>query len=111
MNKILRIDFGAEGGPQARVEPLGRYEKLGGRAMTSTVLWEEVEPTCDPLSGQNKLVLAPGIMSGTSVTTSGRLSIGFKSPMTGGIKESNAGGQASQYLARLGYAGPGLFSW
>jgi aldehyde:ferredoxin oxidoreductase len=35
---------------------------------------------------------------------SGRLSIGAKSPLTGGIKESNAGGQASQVLARLGYA-------
>ncbi len=35
---------------------------------------------------------------------SGRLSIGCKSPLTGGIKESNAGGQPAQVLARLGYA-------
>jgi aldehyde:ferredoxin oxidoreductase len=104
MDKILRVDIAAAGGPQATVESLGRYEKLGGRAMTSTILWEEVDPNCDPLSGANKLIIAPGIMSGTAATTSGRLSIGYKSPMTGGIKESNSGGQASQYLARLGYA-------
>jgi aldehyde:ferredoxin oxidoreductase len=104
MDKILRVDIGAAGGPQAKVEALGRYETLGGRAMTSTILWEEVDPTCDPLGAENKLIIAPGIMSGTAATTSGRLSIGYKSPMTGGIKESNSGGQASQYLARLGYA-------
>jgi aldehyde:ferredoxin oxidoreductase len=104
MDKILRINVAAAGGPQTSVEPLGRYEKLGGRAMTTTILWEEVNPTCDPFGGENKIILAPGVMSGSVATTSGRLSIGFKSPMTGGIKEANAGGQASQYLARLGYA-------
>jgi aldehyde:ferredoxin oxidoreductase len=35
---------------------------------------------------------------------SGRLSVGCKSPLTGGIKEANAGGQPSQSLAKLGYA-------
>jgi aldehyde:ferredoxin oxidoreductase len=35
---------------------------------------------------------------------SGRISVGCKSPLTGGIKESNSGGQAAQVLARLGYA-------
>ncbi|MBI5442587.1 MAG: aldehyde ferredoxin oxidoreductase, partial [Deltaproteobacteria bacterium] len=104
MDRILRIDVGAEGGPKATVEPVGRYATLGGRAMTSTVVWEEVPADCDPLGPQNKLVLSPGIMSGSAATTSGRLSVGCKSPLTGGIKEANAGGQAAQHLARLGYA-------
>lgn len=34
----------------------------------------------------------------------GRISIGCKSPLTGGIKEANAGRQPAQVLARLGYA-------
>jgi aldehyde:ferredoxin oxidoreductase len=55
------------------------------------------------LSEDNKLVIAPGLLSGTAAAQSGRLSVGCKSPLTGGIKESNAGGQASQVLARLGY--------
>ncbi len=59
---------------------------------------------CEPLGPENKLILAPGLMSGSAATTSGRISVGCKSPLTGGIKEANAGGQASQYLARLGYA-------
>ena len=104
MENILRIDVGAMGGPVATISPAGRYATLGGRALTSTMVWEEVPPTCEPLGPENKLILAPGLMSGSAATTSGRISVGCKSPLTGGIKEANSGGQASQYLARLGYA-------
>lgn len=104
MNKILRIDTGAEGGPQATVGSPGEYAGLGGRALTSTMVAREVPPLCHPLSAENKLVIAPGLLSGTSGAMSGRISIGAKSPLTGTIKESNAGGQPSQVLARLGYA-------
>ncbi len=75
---------------------------LGGRGLTSTIIAEEVVPTCHPLGGKNKLVIAPGLLSGTVAANSGRLSIGAKSPLTGTIKEANAGGSAAQMLARLG---------
>ena len=104
MDKVLRINVGAQGGPSAVVEGLGDYAGLGGRAMTSTVVFKEVPPTCHPLGPENKLVIAPGLMSGSAASTSGRLSIGCKSPLTGTIKESNSGGSAAQALARLGYA-------
>jgi len=104
MDKILRIDMGAESGPKVRTEPLGDYAGLGGRAMTSAIVAKEVPPLCHPLGADNKLVIAPGLLSGTTAAMSGRLSVGCKSPLTGGIKESNAGGQASQVIARLGYA-------
>ncbi len=104
MDKILRIDMGAEGGPATTVEPVGQYAGLGGRAMTSIVVSKEVDPLCHPLSAANKLVFAPGLLTGSAASTSGRISVGCKSPLTGGIKEANAGGQAGQALARLGYA-------
>jgi len=104
MDRILRINMGAEGGPKVSVVPLGEYAGLGGRAMTSSVISKEVPPLCHPLSEDNKLVIAPGMLSGTSASQSGRISVGCKSPLTGGIKESNSGGQPSQVLARLGYA-------
>lgn len=104
MDKILRIDVGAEGGPKATVSELGAYTGMGGRAMTSMVVGSEVPPDCHPLGPENKLVIAPGLMSGSAASTSGRISVGCKSPLTGGIKESNAGGQAGQVMARLGYA-------
>lgn len=75
---------------------------LGGRGLTSTIIAAEVPPTCHPLGKYNKLVFAPGLLSGTRAANSGRLSAGAKSPLTGTIKESNAGGTASQLLARMG---------
>ena len=104
MDKILRINMGAENAPSYRVEPLGEYAGLGGRGLTSAIISTEVPPLCHPLGENNKLVLAPGILSGTTAAMSGRLSVGCKSPLTGGIKEANSGGQAAQVIARLGYA-------
>lgn len=78
------------------------YKGFGGRGLTSLIINSEVPPTCHPLGIKNKLVLAPGILAGTTAPTSGRLSVGAKSPLTNGIKESNAGGMAGQYLGKLG---------
>ena len=77
---------------------------LGGRGLTSTLIAKEVPPLCHPLGPENKLVLAPGLLSGTTAPCSGRLSVGTKSPLTGGIKEANAGGTGAQNMARLGVA-------
>jgi len=104
MDKILRIDMGADGGPKTDVQPLGDYAGLGGRAMTSGIVAKEVPPLCHPLGENNKLVIAPGMLSGSNAVMSGRISVGCKSPLTGGIKEANSGGQGAQVLARLGYA-------
>ncbi len=83
-------------------EPSEDYLELGGRALTSAIVAGEVPPTCHPLSAENKLVLAPGILTGTGAPCSGRLSAGAKSPLTGTIKESNAGGQGAIALATVG---------
>jgi len=74
----------------------------GGRQMIAHLLRDEVDPGCAPLGRGNKLILAPGWLGGTAVPMSGRLSIGGKSPLTGGIKESNVGGEAGQALAKAG---------
>src|SRR5512140_634052 len=104
MDQILRINVGAEGGPTATAVAVGEYAGLGGRALTSAIVSKEVPPLCHPLGADNKLVIAPGLLSGTASAQSGRISVGGKSPLTGGIKEANSGGQASQVMARLGYA-------
>lgn len=44
MDKILRIEMGAEGGPKAKETPLGEYAGFGGRAMTSAIVSKEVPP-------------------------------------------------------------------
>jgi aldehyde:ferredoxin oxidoreductase len=78
------------------------YAGLGGRGLTSTMVNAEVPPKCDPLGPENKLIFAPGLLSGTTLPNTSRLSIGAKSPLTGGIKESNVGGTVATALGRLG---------
>ena len=51
---------------------------MGGRGLTSTIVAAEVPPTCHPLGPNNKLVFAPGLLSGTVAANSGRLSAGEK---------------------------------
>jgi len=75
---------------------------LGGRGLTSTIVAAEVDPECHPLGPNNKLVFAPGLLSGTSAANSGRNSCGAKSPLTGGIKESNVGGTIAGVMSKLG---------
>jgi len=105
MDTVLRINMGAKGGPAITKDSPGEYTGLGGRAFTSSVIYNEVDPLSHALGPENKLVIAPGLLSGSAAVMSGRLSIGSKSPLTGTIKESNAGGQVAQVMARLGYAG------
>ncbi|MFH1923581.1 MAG: aldehyde ferredoxin oxidoreductase C-terminal domain-containing protein [Planctomycetota bacterium] len=83
-------------------EPGAAFADLGGRGLTSAIVAAEVPPTCHPLSAPNKLVIAPGILTGTGAACSGRISVGAKSPLTGTIKESNSGGQAALAMAALG---------
>ncbi len=78
------------------------YERLGGRALIAGIMLAEVPPQCDPLGPKNKLIFAPGLLGGTSLSSSGRLSVGGKSPLTGGVKEANCGGSGGSDLARLG---------
>lgn len=79
-----------------------KYRGLGGRGLTSVMINTEVPPKCDPLGPENRLIVAPGLLSGTSLVNTSRISIGAKSPLTGGIKESNAGGTVAAALGRLG---------
>ena len=78
------------------------YMGLGGRGLTSIMINAEVPPKCDPLRPDNKLIVAPGLLSGTPLPNTSRISIGAKSPLTGTIKESNAGGTVAAALGRLG---------
>lgn len=82
-----------------------KWARWAGRGLTSHIVFDEVDPTCHPLGPHNKLVIAPGWVTGSpAAPSSGRTSFGAKSPLTGGIKESNAGGLSGQKIARLGLA-------
>jgi len=98
--QFIRVNMSEQ---TVRVEDVTQdYVGLGGRGLTSIMINNEVPPTCDPLGPENKLIFAPGLLSGTSLVNTSRISIGAKSPLTGTIKESNAGGTVSAALGKLG---------
>lgn len=100
IDRIIRVDMSTntiteESAPE-------KYRFLGGRALSAQMLLDETDARIHPLSPEAKLFIAPGLLGGTAVTTSGRTSFGFKSPLTGGTKEANVGGLLGHRLARLG---------
>jgi aldehyde:ferredoxin oxidoreductase len=78
-----------------------KYKLLYGRALTSQMVYDEVPPLCHALGTNNKLVFSAGIVTGSAAPTSARISVGGKSPLTGGIKEANAGTAWGQDLAKM----------
>ncbi len=100
MPKLVRVNMTSR---QVTEQPTPKdLIHLGGRALTSAIVSSEVPADCDPLGPNNKLIFAPGILGGLTVSSFGRISVGTKSPLTGGIKEANAGGTTGSYLGRLG---------
>jgi aldehyde:ferredoxin oxidoreductase len=98
--KLIRVNM-TDGSIHVQEVP-EQYAGLGGRGLTSVMINAEVPAGCDALGPDNKLVIAPGLLSGTSLVNTSRISIGAKSPLTGTIKESNSGGKIAACLGRLG---------
>lgn len=100
MNQVVRVNL--KDGSIKKDGLKKAYLHKGGRALTSAILYDEVNPVCDPIGEDNKLIFATGLLTGTGISSSARLSAGAKSPLTGGIKESNSGGVFCNLLARSG---------
>ena len=99
-SEIWRVDLDRQ---TLRKEPVPKpWQMTGGRGLVARILLDEVPPMCDPLGPFNKLLLAPGLVVGHLLSSCDRLSFGFKSPLTRGVKESNVGGLTGRMVARLG---------
>ena len=98
MWKTIRVDLAS----QSISEEEFKYPGFGNKGIIANTLTDEVDPTCDPLGDDNKLVFACGALAGTMLTSSYRLSIGAKSPITKGIKEANSGGMLAYHMSRHG---------
>ena len=100
MNKIVRVN--TRTGEIRTQQVTEDLKHMGGRYFIAHILKHEVEPTCEPLGRKNKLIISQGWFADTNLSTASKISIGGKSPLTGGIKESNTGGYFGRRLARLG---------
>jgi aldehyde:ferredoxin oxidoreductase len=101
--KILHVDL-SNGEIEVESPPDDFYRLLvGGRAMVAYLLLRDLPPDTDPLSPDNLLIFAPGIMQGTNLPGSGRHGVGGKSPLTGAIASSEAGGWWGHEFKRAGF--------
>jgi len=80
-------------------------EYLGGRGLSAYYLNKEVNPKCDPLSEENKLIFFNGPFSGTMVPGNNKINVAFKSPLTNTYSYSLAGGHFGPELKFAGYDG------
>ena len=103
--KLIRINLSTNSIVQEEIDSNSDYFLFGGRGLTSTIINNEVDPQCDPMSAKNKLIIANGLLAGSPFPNSARTSIGGKSPLTKGIKEANVGGRGAMMLARYGIRG------
>lgn len=86
-----------------QLEPVpDSWKRLGGRGLLARILLDEVDAKCDPLGPENKLIFAPGLLVGHMLSSTDRISVGGKSPLTGGIKEANAGGRTGLHMTHMG---------
>jgi aldehyde:ferredoxin oxidoreductase len=99
MAKIVRVNMETK---EITQEEAGKYNGYGSRGFIARFMNDEVDPACEPLGINNKLIICTGLLGGTAVSSSGRLSVGGKSPLTNGIKEASSGGTAANDLARHG---------
>jgi len=103
MRSYHHIDLGAQ---SVRTETLeGEDIVRAGRYLIAKTLNEENIAKVDPLSPENPLIFSAGPFAGTNFSNANRLSVGCKSPLTGGIKEANAGGTFAFALGQLELSG------
>ncbi len=101
--KILRVNLTTQ---ECTIEPLNMQwaqQYLGQRGLGTKYLLEEMDPSVDALSPENKLIFATGPMTGTNASTSGRYSVITKGALTGAIACSNSGGKFGGELKMSGY--------
>ncbi len=101
--KVLRVNL-TEG--SIKHEPLNMQwanEYLGQRGLATKYLAEEIDPKCDALSPDNKMIMTTGPLTGTMASTGGRYSVVTKSPLTGTIACSNSGGFIGNEMKNAGW--------
>src|SRR6056297_1194506 len=101
--KILRINLKDQSFKSGDIPKKWYEEFIGGEGFAAKILYDELQPGMEPLSEDNLLVFTVGPLTGTKAPCSGRLVVGFKSPLTGTIGISNVGGHLAPMIKRAGY--------
>ena len=103
MGKILRINLGSGKITTENIDPELEKKYIGGAGVAAAIFINEVPPNIDPFDEQNLLIFSVGPICGTAIPYCGRHFVMAKSPLTGILGESSAGGFFGNELKRTGY--------
>ena len=76
---------------------------VGNKGLANRLLYEMTEPGIDPLGPDNLLIVSTSPLTGAGAPSSSRFNVTTKSPLTGGLADSNCGGNFGVFLKRAGY--------
>ncbi|MEM3833022.1 MAG: aldehyde ferredoxin oxidoreductase family protein [Thermoprotei archaeon] len=101
--KILRINLSNNKVQTQTFDLEFALKYIGGRGFAAKILWDEVPPGTNPLSPDNKLIIASGPLTTIPMPSSGKMVVAAKSPLTGGYGDGNIGTMAAYHMRRAGY--------
>jgi aldehyde:ferredoxin oxidoreductase len=101
--RVLEIDLTSRSIVERPLDPDLAVDYLGGRGLGARILYDTIDPACDPLGPENAVVIAASPLVGTNAPTAGRGHMVFKSPLTGVIGTSNSGGTWGAAFKATGY--------
>jgi aldehyde:ferredoxin oxidoreductase len=101
--RVLRVDLTHR---RCRIEPLAAQwikPVIGGRAANSKRLFEELAADCEPLAPDNLLIFGVGPLTGSLLPASAYYTVSARSPLTGILGDSAAGGQFAAEMKQTGF--------
>ncbi len=101
--RVLVADLGRGEVRTEALAPELALDHLGGRGLATRLLYDTIDPACDPLGPENAFAIASSPLVGTSAPTAGRGHMVFKSPLTGVLGTSNSGGTWGAAFKSAGY--------
>jgi len=103
MGKILRVNLTNNNIETESINESWAKKYIGGRGYGTRIMMEEVDPKTDPLSENNKIIIASGPLGSTVAPSSGRVMVITKGALNGAIACSNSGGHFGSEMKRTGF--------
>ena len=102
MGRVVLLDLSSGKAENYIWTDRDREKYIGGKAMASKILYDNLTGRETPLGEDNLIVIATGPLTGTGAPSSNRFDISSLSPLTGITSSSNCGGNFGYYLKRAG---------
>ncbi len=103
--RLLEVELGAGSCRERALEPSLYRRFLGGSGLAAWLLWDELEPTRDPLHPSSPLLIMNGLLAGLPIPAACKLSLCARSPLTGIWNEAAVGGDWAARFRHTGFDG------